>query len=248
MIATLSAETSLPKGRLGQPLDRSQSCGAQDCGLLVANSSPTELASKVVAQDDTDELDRMCEDQDERRRADERRTSNAENEVEGKLLRGDGNGEKRLEASMNEEDGTTLTEEHEDIQDDVVFVDGDCENAAVFEQKDPLDTVAALDADDTAPDDEVVKEAEAVIVEGEAVNLPEVDDDRKDEATLRDVVTEEMLVPTVGASQTGSRVDRFPQGPGRMRLVSTPPWSLRPPACVLGVVLCFGFRVGCRGR
>ena len=56
---------------------RSQSHGAQDGNLLVTTSSPTELASKVVAQDDTDELDRTLEDQDERRRADERRTSNA---------------------------------------------------------------------------------------------------------------------------------------------------------------------------
>ena len=68
-------------------------------------------------------------------------------------------------------------------------------------------------------------------MEGEAVDFPEVDADRKDEATLRDVVTEEVLVPAVGASQTGWRVDRFPQGSGRMRLVSTPPWSLRPPTC-----------------
>ena len=89
----------------------------------------------------------------------------------------------------------------------------------------------ALDANDAAPDDEVVKEAEAVTLEGEAVDLPDVDLDRKDEATLHDVVTEEVLVPAVGAPQTRWRVDRFPQGPGRMRLVSTPPWSLRPPSC-----------------
>ena len=94
LIATLSAERSLPKGRLGQPLDRSQSRGAKDGGLLVTNSSPTELASKMVAQDDTDELDRTKEDQDERRRADERRMSSAENEVEGELVRGDGHGKK----------------------------------------------------------------------------------------------------------------------------------------------------------
>ena len=50
LIATLSAETGLLKGRLGQPLDRSQSRGAQDGGLLVTNSSPTELASKAVAR------------------------------------------------------------------------------------------------------------------------------------------------------------------------------------------------------
>ena len=69
------------------------------------SARPTELASKTVAQDDTDELDRTWEDQDERRSADERRTSHAENEVEGELVRGDGHGEKRLEASTNEEDG-----------------------------------------------------------------------------------------------------------------------------------------------
>ena len=105
------------------------------------------------------------------------------------------------------------------------------ENAAVFEQKDPLDTVLALDADDAVPNDEVVKEAETVAVEGEAVDFPEVDADGKDEATLRDFVAEEVLVPARGALPTGWRVDRIPQGPGRMRLVSTPPWSLRPPTC-----------------
>ena len=200
--------------------------------MLVTNSSLTEIASKAVAQDDTDQFDCTWEEQDERRRVDERRTSNAENEVECELVRGDDHGKTRQEASTNEEDGWTLAEEHEHIQDDVVFVDGDWnENAAVFEQKDLLDTVLALDADDVVPNDEVVKEAETVTVEGEVVDFPEVDADRKDEATLRDVMTEEMLVPTVGAPLTGWRVDRFPQGPGRMRLVSTPLWSLRPPAC-----------------
>ena len=232
LIATLSAETGLPKGRLGQPLDRSQSRGAQDGSLLVTKSSPTELASKVVAQDDTDELDRTLEDQDERRWADEQRTSFAENKVEGEFVRGDGHGENRLEASTNEADGRTLAEEHENIQDDVAFVDGARkENAAVFEQKDPLDTVLALDADNAAPNNEVVKEAEAATVEGEAVDFPEVDADGKDEATLRDFVAEGVLAPARGAPSTGWRVDRFPQGPGRMRLVSAPPWSVRPPTC-----------------
>ena len=47
--------------------------------------------------------------------------------------------ERTVEASTNEEDGWTLAEEHENIQDDVAFVDGDWnENAAVFEQKGPL--------------------------------------------------------------------------------------------------------------
>ena len=76
LIATLNAETSSPKRTHGQPLDRSQS---------------------RVAQNDIDELDRTLEDQDERRWADERRTSNAENEIEGELVRGDGHGEGRLE-------------------------------------------------------------------------------------------------------------------------------------------------------
>ena len=71
------------------------------------------------------------------------------------------------------------------------------ENAAEFEQKYPLDGVLALDANDVTPNDKVVKEAEAVIVKGEAVNLPEVYVDRKDEATLRDVVTGEVLVPAL---------------------------------------------------
>ena len=136
LIATLSTETSLPKGRIQQPLDRSQSRGAQDGILLITNSSPTELASKVVAQDDTDELNLTLEDQDERKWADERRTSNAENEVEGELVQGDGHGKNRMEANMNEEVVWTLAEEHEDIQDDVAFVSGAWnENAAVFEHK-----------------------------------------------------------------------------------------------------------------
>ena len=84
---------------------------------------------------------------------------------------------------------------------------------------------------DAAPDDEVVKEAEGADVEGEVVDFPEVDADRKDEATLRDGVAEEVLVPEKGALPTGWRVDRFLQGTGRMLLVSTPPWSLRPPTC-----------------
>ena len=40
-----------------------------------------------------------------------------------------------------------------------------------------------------------------------------------------DAVAEEVLAPAGGAPPTGWRVDRFPQGLGRMRLVSTPPWS-----------------------
>ena len=134
----------MPKGRIEQPLDRSQSRGAQEGFLLITNSSPTELASKAVVQNDIDELDRMLEDQDERRRADERRTSNAENEVEFELVHGDGHG-KRMEANTNEEVVWTLAEEHEDIQDDVAFVDGAWnKDAAVFEQKYPSDSVLAF--------------------------------------------------------------------------------------------------------
>ena len=48
----------------------------------------------------------------------------------------------------------------------MVFADGAWdENAAVFELKDPLDTVLALDADDAESEDEV-KEAEAAAVGG----------------------------------------------------------------------------------
>ena len=107
----------------------------------------------------------------------------------------------------------------------MVFVDVDWnESAAVFEQKDPLDIVLALDADDVVPNDEVVKEAEAAAVERVSVDFPEVDADRKDEAVLRNAVAEEVLAPAGRAPLTGSRRPR-------MRLVSTPWWSLRPPTC-----------------
>ena len=72
-----------------------------------------------------------------------------------------------VHGAVADEDGWTLAEEHEDIQDDVVFEDSAWnENAAVFELKDPLDTVLAMDADDAAPDDDVVKEAEAADCRG----------------------------------------------------------------------------------
>ena len=41
----------------------------------------------------------------------------------------------------------------------------------------------------------MMKEAEAAALEDEAVDFPEVDADRKDEATLRDAVAEEALAP-----------------------------------------------------
>ena len=47
--------------------------------------------------------------------------------------------------------------------------------------------------------DEVVKEAEAAAVEGEAVDFPEVDADKKHEATRREVEAEEVLAPAGGA-------------------------------------------------
>ena len=56
--------------------------------------------------------------------------------LRGELVRGNSHGENRLEASTNEEDGWTLAEKHEDIQDDVVFADVAWnENAVVFELK-----------------------------------------------------------------------------------------------------------------
>ena len=131
-----------------------------------------------------------------------------------------------------EEDRWALAEEHEDIQDEVLFADGAWnENAAVLELKDSLDTVLDLDVDDAVTDDEVVKEAETAAVECVSVDFPSVDADRKDEAVLRDAVAEEVLAPAGGAPPNGWRVDCFPQDPGRTRLVSTSPWSLRPPTC-----------------
>ena len=54
--------------------------------------------------------------------------------------------------------GWTLTEEQEEIQDGVAFAeDAWYENAAAFEQMFQLNTVLALDADDAASDDEVLK-------------------------------------------------------------------------------------------
>ena len=85
--------------------------------------------------------------------------------------------------------------------------------------------------------DEVVNETEAMAVEVEAVDFPEVDADRKDATTLRDAVAEEVLVPVVGAPTTRGVFDRFPQSSGRMRLVSTPLWSLRPPMCPLWLII-----------
>ena len=74
-------------------------------------------------------------------------------------------------------------------------------------------------------------------MEGEVVEFPDVDADRKDETTLRDAVAEEVLVPAVGAPPTRWRVDRFRQSSGRMRLVSSPLWGLRPPMCPLWLII-----------
>ena len=120
----------------------------------------------------------------------------------------------------------------------MAFADGAWKkNAAVFEQKDPLDTVLALDADDAVPDDEVVKEAEAAAVEVRPSTF------------LKwiggDAVAEGVLVPAGRAPPTGWHVDRFLQGPG-----STPPWRLRPPTCEPELWLIIGkprWRSGARG-
>ena len=53
------------------------------------------------------------------------------------------------------------------------------------------------------------------------------------EATRCDVMTEEVLVPVKEAPLTGWRVDRFWQSSGRLRLGSSPLWSLRLPMCPL---------------
>ena len=56
-------------------------------------------------------------------------------------------------------------------------------------------------------------------------------------ATRCDVMTEEVLVPVVGAPTTGGVFDRFPQSSGTARLVSTPLWSLRPFMCPLWLII-----------
>ena len=110
----------------------------------------------------------------------------------------------RKQARLRRTVGWTLDEEYEDIQDDETFTDGVWnKNPVVFEQKYSLDIVLALDANDGASDNEVVKEAETATVEGEAVDFLEVYDDRKDEATLCDIVTEEGV-----GSREGSTSDR----------------------------------------
>ena len=50
-------------------------------------------------------------------------------------------------------------------------------------------------------------------------------------------MAEQVLVPVVGAPATGGVFDRFPQSSGKMRLVSTPLWSLRPPMCPLWLII-----------
>ena len=115
-----------------------------------------------------------------------------------------------------------------EFPDDVVFVDGDWnKNSAVLEQKDLLDTVSVYIADDVVPNDEVLKVAETETVEGEVVvDFSAMDADGKNEASLRKVVIEDVLVPVVGAPTTGGVFDRFPQSSGMTRLVSTPLRSL----------------------
>ena len=83
----------------------------------------------------------------------------------------------------------------------------------------------------------MVNETEAMAVEVEAVDFPEVGADRKYATTLRDAVAEEVLVPVVGAPTTGCVFDRFPRSSGMTRLVSTPLWSLRPFMCPLWLTI-----------
>ena len=54
---------------------------------------------------------------------------------------------------------------------------------------------------------------------------------------VNDVMTEEVLVPVVGASATGCVFDRFPQSSGMTRLVSTPLRILRPFMCPLWMTM-----------
>ena len=75
-----------------------------------------------------------------------------------------------------------------------------------------LGAVSFFVAYDAVPSSEVLKVAETETVEGEVVvDFPAMDADGKNEASLRKVVIEEVLVPVVGAPTTGSVFDRFPQ-------------------------------------
>ena len=126
-----------------------------------------------------------------------------------------------------------------EFPDDVVFVDGDWnKNSAVLEQKDLLGAVSVFVADDAVPNSEVLKVAETKTVEGEVVaDFPAMDADRKNEASLRKVVIEEVLVPLVGAPVTGGVFDRFLQSSDMTRLVSTPLRSLMPFMCPLWMTI-----------
>ena len=86
-----------------------------------------------------------------------------------------------------------------EFPDEVVFVDGDWNKySAVLEQKDLLGAVSFFVADDAVPNSEVLNVAETETVEGEVVvNFPAMDADRKNDASLRKVVIEEVLVPVV---------------------------------------------------
>ncbi len=67
--------------------------------------------------------------------------------------------------------------------------------------------------------------------DGPAVDFTEVDADRRDEEALQQAAASEVHVAPGGAPPAGWRVDRFPNGAGKVRLVSTPPWSRRPLSC-----------------
>ena len=134
-----------------------------------------------------------------------------------------------------EEDGWALAEESEDIQDEVVFADGAWnENAAVFELKDSLDTVLALDVDDAVTDDEVVKEAGAAAVERVSVDFPGVGADRPTGRMRRlsaMLWLKRCWLLQVEHLRPGGVLIASRRARAGCALVSTPPWSLRPPTC-----------------
>ena len=88
------------------------------------------------------------------------------------------------------------------------------------------------------PNSEVLKVAETETVEGEVVvDFPAMDAYGKNEASLRKVVIDKVLVPVVGAPTTRGVFDRFPQSLGMTRHVSTPLLSLRPSMCPLWMTI-----------
>ena len=120
-----------------------------------------------------------------------------------------------------------------EFPDDVVFVNGDWNQKLCHLRAENLvGRCVVFVADYAVPNSEVLKVAGTETVKGEVVvDFPAMDADGKNEAALRKVVIEEVLVPVEGAPTTGCVFGRFPQSSGMSRFVRTPQRSLRPSMC-----------------